>query len=161
MSQTAQDKIVTLLMPVAEGMGYQWYGVDLLSDKIGGGLLRIYLDKTGGISIDDCVKAGQQFIAVLRVEEMNTQYRIEVSSPGLDRPLFTAQHWHDAIGQEVKVKLNRPILDRRQYRGIVKAVTEDEVVLSEVTEEKIIPLTSISKANIIPIIDFKRSKARQ
>lgn len=158
--QRQNEQLNRLLAPVAEGMGYEWVGLDILSAP-NGSLLRMYIDKPDGVTIDNCVEVAEQLIAVLTVEGLNERYRVEVSSPGLDRPLFTEQHWHKAKGAEVKVKLHYPILERRALTGLIRDVSENGVVIIVGSEDVEVPFDAVAKANLIPEISFKRSKKRQ
>jgi len=157
MSDLGQTKVEKLLQPVAEGLGYEWVGSELVSQGRDG-LLRVYLDKPGGITIDDCSQAFQQFVAVLTVEGLNQLYKIEVSSPGLDRPLFAHHHWQQAIGKQVKIKLRYPVEEKRQYSGLLKSQDENDVVIQVGTALVTLPFAAVSKANLVPEISFKKTR---
>lgn len=154
------DKLTALLAPVAEGLGFEWVGVEIINQS-GDALARMYIDKPGGVSIDDCVQAAEQFIAVLTVEGLNQAYRVEVSSPGLDRPLFTKAHWEKAKGLEVRVKLRYPVSERRQVTGVIHTVGDEAVEMIVDSARFDVPFDAVAKANLIPVVDFKSSKKRQ
>lgn len=146
----APAKIQALIEPTVETLGYELVGVEHLSQGRHS-LLRVYIDSEDGITIDDCERVSHQLSGLLDVEEViHGHYNLEVSSPGLDRPLFTMEHFEKYCKQKVKVKLNAPIDGRRKFTGKILAVKDGNVVL-EVDEQDIeLPFNSIEKANLIP-----------
>lgn len=82
------DDLNALLGPVVEAMGYEFWGLEYLQGR--GAVLRIFIDKDDGISVDDCAAVSHQASGVLDVEDLiSGEYNLEVSSPGMERPLFT------------------------------------------------------------------------
>lgn len=136
---------------VVESMGYELVGCEMQSH--GSQLLfRIYLDSPSGITADDCSRVSRQIGAMMDVENLiQSRYVLEVSSPGIDRPLFELAHYRRFIGSRVKVKLSIPVGQRRQYTGLLKGV-EGEVVhlLVENSEQELaLPFSNIEKGNLI------------
>ena len=113
-------------------------------------VLRVYIDHENGITVDDCEAASQQISAVLDVEDpIKNEYALEVSSPGLERPLFLPEHFARAQGQKIQVKLHTPVSGRRQFRGVVTAVEGQQLVLQCDNESITLPLADVAKANVI------------
>jgi ribosome maturation factor RimP len=140
-----------MLAAVVETMGYELAGVEF-HPRRGNALLRIYIDSENGISLDDCQRVSHQVSGVLEVEDPITgRYTLEVSSPGLDRPLFEAAHFDRFAGSEVSIQL-RDLLDgRRKLLGRLLGMRDGDVVIvdSEGREWRA-PLERIEKARLVP-----------
>lgn len=146
------EQIQALLAPVVEAMGYELWGVQYLQGK--GATLRLFIDHEAGVSVDDCAEVSHQVSGVLDVEDpISGDYTLEVSSPGMDRPLFTLAQWSRFIGESVKVRLLAPVAGRRKFSALVRAVEGDEVLLEIDGEELRIPFTQIDRANLVPALD--------
>ena len=112
--------------------------------------LRIFIESADGIIIDDCEKVSRQVSAVLDVEDpIAGEYTLEVSSPGLDRPLFSIEQFENYSGSEVAIRLNNPQNGRRKFKGLITEVSGDTVCLDVDGEEFQLPLAEIEKANIV------------
>ncbi len=139
-----------LIRPVVEGLGYQLWGVDYLSQGKHT-VLRIYIDHENGIDVDDCAKVSRQVSGVLDVEDpINVEYTLEVSSPGMDRPLYELSQFAQFSGHKVQVKLRAPFEGRRNFSGLLKGIEGDDVVVVVDNHEYLLPIDSIDKANIVP-----------
>ena len=139
-----------ILEPVVTAMGYELIGVEFHPHR-GSALLRLYIDKEGGVNVDDCQQVSHQVSGVLDVEDpIPGHYRLEVSSPGLDRPLFQAHDFIRFAGHPVRVQLTLPLNGRRKFTGRLVGVRADQVVLEHEGQELAIPLTAIEKARLIP-----------
>ncbi|WP_257254779.1 ribosome maturation factor RimP [Endozoicomonas sp. ONNA1] len=151
-----QSQVEALIGPVVESLGYQLWGIEFKSQGKQS-MLRIYidsLDKEKGIQLDDCEVVSRQLSGVLDVEDPITEeYTLEVSSPGVDRRLFTLEHYVAWAGAEVNVRLRVPFEGRRRYRGVVKGVEDQDVVLVVDDHELLLPIESIDKAQVIPRFD--------
>jgi ribosome maturation factor RimP len=115
-------------------------------------VFRLYVDSPNGITVDDCSKVSHQVSALFDVEEpVQGRYILEVSSPGIDRPLFELDQYRKQVGNRIKVKLYVPIDQRRQFKGILKRVEGDVIVLQvEDSDQEIsLPYSAIEKANVI------------
>ncbi|WP_353571875.1 ribosome maturation factor RimP [Candidatus Albibeggiatoa sp. nov. BB20] len=144
----------TLLTPTITALGYEIIGVERLSrGRKGAQLIRIFIDKSDGITIKDCEAVSHQISGVLDVEDpVQGQYTLEVSSPGLDRPLVTQAHFARFIGHQVQIRLTRPLAERRNFSGTLLRIEDNEiVVLAEQTEYNL-PYEQIDKAKLIPEI---------
>lgn len=147
MSKPSLDQIVE---PVVSGLGYELVGTEFLPQGRHS-LLRVYIDQPNGITVEDCESVSRQLSAVLDVEDpIPGNYTLEVSSPGLDRPLFTLEHFTRFLGCRSAIRLRTPVEGRRKIVGVLKNV-ENEVV-TVATEEKdfALPFDLIEKANLVP-----------
>jgi ribosome maturation factor RimP len=146
------DRLTELVASAVEPLGYELLGVEYIAQGRHS-LLRIYIDGPDGITLDDCERASRQVSAVLDVDDpIRGQYTLEMSSPGLDRPLFTAEHFAQYIGHEVKLRLHSPLEGRRKFKARITHVEGDLIHLasSETDEEWQISLDNIEKANLVP-----------
>jgi len=136
--------------PVVEGLGYEFVGLEYKSGS-SPAILRIFIDHENGITVDDCAAISRQVSAVLDVEDpISGVYTLEVSSPGLDRPLFTAEHYQQFIGSRIKCKLRMPFNGRRKFTGKLLEADENNIILSIDNESVELFIDDIEKANIVP-----------
>ncbi|MGI9274673.1 MAG: ribosome maturation factor RimP [Endozoicomonas sp.] len=151
-----QSQLEALIGPVVESLDYKLWGIEFNS-RGRHSLLRIYidaLDSDSGISLEDCEKVSRQVSGILDVEDpISEEYTLEVSSPGVDRLLFTLEQYTAWAGAEVNLRLRVPYEGRRKYRGIVKGIEEQDVVLVVDDHEFLFPIESIDKAQVIPKFD--------
>jgi len=146
----SKDAILHLLEPTIERLGYEVTDLEL---KLGGqdGLLRIFIDKEGGVDIDDCEKVSRQVSAILDVEDpLPDRYTLEVSSPGLDRTLTKPAHFQRFMGEDVRVKLRLPLSGRRNFRGALKAADDEHIEVEVDGEVYRLPITTIESARLVP-----------
>jgi len=116
--------------------------------------LRVYIDQEAGILVDDCAAVSRQISALMDVEDpITNEYTLEVSSPGLERPLFSAAHYQDFIGSDVKVKLRMPIQNRRKWKGIIDSVDGEIICVNVDGTIERFALSNIQNANIVPKFD--------
>jgi len=153
-----QQKLAKLLKPVAEGLGYEYIGCECLNQGKRM-LLRVYIDKASpGLTIDDCALASRQFSAVLDVESpLSGSYYLEVSSPGIDRPLFTLAQWRQVVAQQVKVKLFRTVDESKNLKGLLKAVEGESLIIYINGVDVSIDFDNVSKANVVGQVDFRKN----
>ena len=147
----APERLQGLLEPVVTGLGYEWVGLEFLSAGARS-TLRVYIDLDGGISVEDCERVSRQVSAVLDVEDViRGQYTLEVSSPGLDRPLFTPEHYRRFAGSEVRLQLRDLVQGRRKLDGRLVGIDAggEVTVLADGVEYRI-PLANIAKARLKP-----------
>ena len=139
-----------LFEPVVESMGYELVGIEF-SGGSGHGTLRVYIDHENGVKLDDCANISHQLSGILDVEEPIQQaYDLEVSSPGVDRPLFKLADFERFSGQTVKIKMSTGLDDRRNFKGVLQGVTDSKLIEVEVDGEIYqLPLADIGKANLI------------
>lgn len=143
-----QDELEYLLAPTINDMGYELWGCEYLSQGRHS-LLRIYIDKGDGIGIDDCQKVSYQISALLDVEDpIPGNYSLEVSSPGIPRPLFKSWQYQRYIGHEIQVKVFKPVDGKRRLVGTIVSVSENSLVLNINNEDQELLFSNIVKANL-------------
>ena len=120
-------KINELIKPTVEALELELWGIELLQQGKSA-MLRIYIESDAGITVDDCEKVSRQVSALLDVEDpIAGEYTLEVSSPGLDRPLFTASQFAAFTGEVVNVKLRSPLNGRRKFKGSITAIDGNHI----------------------------------
>lgn len=135
-----------LLESTLKGMGYELVEVEQLAHNK---LLRIFVDKEGGISIDDCVTISNHLSRLFAVE--NIDYgRLEVSSPGLDRPLRKEVDFHRFTGETVKLKLRIPLQGQRNFVGVLREVNNGIIKLEVEGKLLDLELSNLGKARLVP-----------
>lgn len=136
--------------PVVVSMGYELVGVEFLGAG-GYGTLRVYIDREQGVSLDDCAAISHQISGILDVEEPIKQaYDLEISSPGIDRPLFKLADFERFTGKTAKVKLALARGGRKNFKGRLQGVTDDGMIIVEVDGEKFqLPFADIARANLV------------
>jgi ribosome maturation factor RimP len=147
---TAAAQLETLIQPAVESCGCEFWGLEYLSQGRFT-ILRVYIDHPQGVDVDMCVDVSRQTSAILDVEDPITgEYNLEVSSPGLDRPLFTLEQYQLHIGQTISLRLRSAFGGRRKFTGLLRGVEGDDVVLLVDNEELLLPVGGIEKANVVP-----------
>jgi len=143
--------IWSLIEPVVEGMGYEVVDIEYRPHPTDG-LLRIYIDGPNGIVLEDCSAVSLQISSVLDVEDpIPGQFNLEVSSPGMDRPLRKVADFERFAGSTVKIKLTVPTLEgQRNFTGKLKGIENEDVILEMDGETHYLALDSIDKARIVP-----------
>ncbi|EDY87494.1 conserved hypothetical protein [gamma proteobacterium HTCC5015] len=140
----------SLIEPVVQDLGYELVGVDFRANA-SPAVLCVYIDRDEGVNIDDCAKISREVSAVLDVEDpITSAYNLEVSSPGLDRPLFRESDFVKYKGHLAKVKLSIPYEERRNFKGQLNGVEDGMVLLIVDNEEYLLPYEQIEKANLVP-----------
>ena len=146
-----REKLVVLLEPAIEAMGYELADLELQVGH-GNGLLRLFIDKEAGIDLEDCEKVSHQVSGLLDVEDpIAVHYRLEVSSPGLDRKLVKPEHFDRFMGCEIKTSLKRLIDGRRRIRGQLIRREGQTVIVKSAKEVCSISLADIEVARLVPI----------
>lgn len=147
-----QDKWQQIINPILENTPYELVGVE----SAGGGkhaLIRIYVDKPGGITIDDIVKLTRDINVVLEVEQpIKGLYTLEVSSPGIERPLFSPQHFKKHVGKKVTIKISHALDNRQNFKGVLQQANDEGIQLEENGQLFSFTYTEIDKAKVIPDI---------
>lgn len=146
-----EQRLTEMLEPTVESLSFELLGVEFV--RAGKhSTLRLFIDHADGINVDHCAEVSRQVSAILDVEDpISTEYNLEVSSPGLDRPLFKLSHFENVIGQDVTVKLNVPYEGRRNFKGPLVAVEDDGYVVVQVDAEQFaLPIEMVAKANVVP-----------
>jgi ribosome maturation factor RimP len=144
------DSLTVLLDRVVTGLGYDLVGHELTKTGEGGRTLRVYIDLPGGIRLEDCERVSHQLSAALDVDDpIRGAYTLEISSPGLDRPLFTLDHFRRFVGREAKVVLRNPVAGRRRFKATIRQVGAETVDLEEGGETLEVPFSLIDKARLV------------
>jgi len=148
MASAAQ--LEALFEPAINALGCSLWGIELhLTSKPR--LLRVYIDKEEGVNVDDCAKVSRQLSANLDVEDtVSGEYRLEVSSPGMDRPLFKLAHFEEHVGYEVQIKLRMAFERRKNFKGILRRVENEELILEIDDEEFTLPIELVDNARLVP-----------
>jgi len=135
-------------------MGYEFVGCELQRQGRGS-VLRIYIDNELGITLTDCSKVSHQVSAMLDVDDpIQGEYDLEISSPGLNRPLFEIAQYKKFIGSRIKVRMYNPFNNQRNFVGVLQQIDEtDDIHLLTDTEEVILPFSGIEKARVIPNLE--------
>ena len=145
----ASEKIVAMIEPAVTALGFELVGVEQMAQGRHS-LLRIYIDHEDGITVDNCGDVSHQVSAVLDVEDpIRGVYTLEVSSPGLERPLFTLEHYQRFIGNMAEIRMHAPQDGRRKFKGRIQGVENDVVIVELDGEEYRLPLDNIDKAHLI------------
>jgi ribosome maturation factor RimP len=140
-SLTKQEQQLTeLLTPTVEAAGFEH------------SILRVYIDHQDGITVDHCATVSREVSALLDVEDpIPNEYYLEVSSPGLDRPLFTPAHFAKVVGQIIEVKLAIPADGRRKFKGLLTQIEDDMLVVEVDGKLYRLLMDNVDKANVVPV----------
>ncbi len=144
------EKLTAIVEPIVQEMGYECVGIEYASHQKNG-ILRVFIDSANGVVLDDCANVSHQLSGALDVEDpISGNYQLEVSSPGLDRPLFKLEDFERFSGMRVDIRLVESIDNRRKITALLRGVSANNVVVE--VDDKImeIPLSTILKARLIP-----------
>ena len=145
--------IEDVLLPGAKALGYEIVAVELTGGD--NKIVRVYIDGENGINVDDCAKASRQFSAILDVEDpISNRYTLEVSSPGMDRPLAKAAHFKAVVGADVKIKMLSLINGRRRFTGELVEANDEFVVVEVDGEQSELPYSEMDRARVVPAYDI-------
>ena len=140
------NTVERLVEQVVEGLGFELVEFESTPK---GRLLRIFIDIERGITVDDCATVSNQLTRVFEVEEVDYD-RLEVSSPGLDRPLRKETDFERFAGQEVQLRLRMPLNNQRNYIGTLLGLKDGEVYLNTGKGELTFAVEDIEKARLVP-----------
>jgi ribosome maturation factor RimP len=156
------DKLEMLLAPLVEDLGYEFVGIEYQSNPKNR-LIRLYIDEPEkGIGIEDCERVSREVSALLDVEDpVNGQYTLEVSSPGIERPLFTGAQFARFVGEVARVMMAAPIEGRRKFKGLIVSADDDEVVLEVDGERHTLPVAEVHRAHLAPDVDAVLAERKQ
>jgi ribosome maturation factor RimP len=142
------DRLTRLIEPIVAQLGYELVGIEFDARVR---VLRVYIDQASGIVVDDCSRVSYQLSGMLDVEDpIPGQYQLEVSSPGIDRPLFTLTHFQRFIGSVASIHLRRPVGNRRRVKGRLAGVEGDDILVEEETGTLRLPFDAIDRARLVP-----------
>ena len=146
-----EQELEALLTPTVRGLGCEIWGIEYRPRGRGRTTLRLFIDSATGVGIDDCERVSQQVGALLDVEDpIVDSYRLEVSSPGLDRVLFRREQYEASVGEQVQVRLAFPFEGRRHFEGRLAGVLGKDVLLRDDDIEYSLPLQQIQRTRIVP-----------
>jgi len=142
-----------MLKPAVEALQFELLGIEFI--RAGNhSTLRIYIDHPDGISVDNCADVSHQVSAILDVEDpISTEYSLEVSSPGIDRPLFTAEHFAAVVNETVNIKLNVPQDGRRNFKGTLRSVEGDMINVEIDSKLHSLFIDNVARANLVAKLD--------
>jgi ribosome maturation factor RimP len=146
-----EQRVMGLLEPTVSALGYELLGVEYLAQGKHS-RLRVYIDSPAGIGLEDCEAVSHQVSGVLDVDDpIRGQYSLEVSSPGLDRPLFRTEHFARFAGQRVKLRVHQPRDGQRNFHGRIASVKDEQVYISmDDGSQLAFSIADIEKANLVP-----------
>jgi ribosome maturation factor RimP len=145
----------TLIEPTLVGMGYEMVALE----RVGRGLLRLYIDKPEGINLDDCVKVSNQLTRLFMVENVDYD-RLEVSSPGLDRPLVKEADFVRFVGERANIRLHAPLEGRKRFTGVLGGLTDGVLQLDVDGVMVAIPLAEVDSARLAPVLEGHTRRMR-
>jgi len=144
-------KIQQVIAPVVTALSYELLGIKCIWTRQHKLLVRVYIDHPQGINLDDCEQTSRQISGVFDVSDLLPDgYTLEVSSPGLDRPLFTLEQFSRFLEHKVEVRLIRPQNARRVFKGVLLRLQEHSVVLLVDGVEFSLPFELIDEAHLVP-----------
>jgi ribosome maturation factor RimP len=145
-----RDQLAELLRPVVQGAGCELWELEYSPGR-GNGLLRLYIDTAEGISVDDCERVSRAVSEVLdAADPIPGHYTLEVSSPGLERPLRTAQQFAPFVGEQVFVETVQAVDERRRFKGLLVAAGPASIEVEVDGRRHVLPLPGIRKAHLAP-----------
>ncbi len=148
-TQSIVKQVESLIEPILEQMGYELVDVEYVS-SFGRWILRLFVDKEGGVTIGDCARISEELGDLIDVKEfIRHEYNLEVSSPGLDRPLRKEKDLFRALGKRVKVRLAVPLEGRRNFTGILLRHADGILHLEVDGLEVALSWPDVAKANLI------------
>lgn len=150
MTGALRERVIALTEPLLGRLGYELVELEYAAGR-SHATLRFFIDKSGGIGLEDCEQVSREISAVLDVEDpIPTAYTLEVSSPGFDRVLRTRAHFERFAGERVHVELKVPREGRRRYTGTLRTVADDGLTLEVDRETVSVPFDEIGKARLAP-----------
>jgi ribosome maturation factor RimP len=143
-----RDDLIALLAPVVQSKSLELWEVEYVPGR-NGGLLRLYIDSSEGITVDDCADVSHAVSEVLDAEDpIPGNYTLEVSSPGLDRVLRTPEHFARFIGEAVRVEMKTAINGRKRFSGQLLSATANEIKVAVDGVAVSLPLAQLHKARL-------------
>lgn len=136
----------TLLETTLNGLGYELVDMSMSAKS---GLLRIFIDKQGGITLDDCTAVSNHLSNWLTVENIAYEH-LEVSSPGLDRPLKKLEDFRRFAGEKVQIKLRMAIAGQRRFAGVIREASATQIELDVDGQAVMLDFSNIDTARLVP-----------
>lgn len=147
------EDLELLITPIVEELGCVLWGLEF-SMQGRRSVLRLFIDAAEGVTLEDCERVSRQVSAVMDVEDpIASAYTLEVSSPGMDRPLFRLEQYRLYIGHPIAVRLRAPYQGRRRFQGWLTGIEEGDIVLRVDDIEYLLPYEGIDKAHVVPVFE--------
>jgi ribosome maturation factor RimP len=144
------QQIADMLQSTVAALGYELWGVEHVAQGRHS-VVRVYIDSPAGITVDDCAAVSEQVSSILDVEDpIAGEYTLEVSSPGMDRLLFNLVQYSGYVGETVELRLRSAFEGRRRFKGILKGIEGEDVVIQIDDHEFLLPYGAIEKARVQP-----------
>lgn len=141
-------KLTEIILAPVESLGFEFLGLEFIRARTS--TLRIFIDSEKGINVDNCADVSNQVSAVLDVEDpISIIYTLEISSPGLQRPLFTTAHYQRFIGQEVTLVLRIAMQNRYRWQGIIQSVDGEMITVIVDGKNQLFSISNVQKANLV------------
>lgn len=147
---TLEEKIAQLVHPTVESLGFELWGCEYVPAGKHS-TLRLFIESETGVTVDDCGRVSRQISALMDVEDpIASAYMLEVSSPGMDRLLFTPDQFKTYEGQIVQVRTSSPVMGRKRFKGEMSQVHDKSIVVEVDGEAYELAFDLIDKANLVP-----------
>jgi len=145
-----KGRLEEIISPVVEGLGFDFWGVEFQASGKSS-CLRIYIDSEKGVGVEDCAAVSRQVSAVLDVEDpIAERYSLEVSSPGLERPLFKLSQYEQFIGESIYLALIVPVGKRRRFKAVLDRIEDNKLILIHESGDVFrVPVHQIRNAHLI------------
>ncbi len=148
--QELRSRLRAMLAPGAEALGFELVDVELVGSPQHP-TVRVYIDSPRGVTVDDCADVSHQLSAILDVEDpIPGSYTLEVSSPGLDRPLVRPEDFRRFRGELVRLRTFAPLEGRRNFKGVIVDVTAEHVVVEADRTRWRVAFGDIERARLVP-----------
>ena len=145
-----QDRLKSLIEPLVESLGYELVLLDF-SPQARSATLRLFIDGPEGVDLSDCESVSREVAAMLDVDDpIHSQYQLEVSSPGLDRPLTRRAHFDRFTGERAKLELTVPLGGQKRFQGVIKSTTEESVVIATDQGDRELAFSTLERARLVP-----------
>ncbi len=146
---TAAREVSRIIEPILEEMDIELVDVEYVTEH-GRPVLRVYIDKYGGVTIDDCAAVSREIGDIIDINDtLSGRYVLEVSSPGLNRPLKKEKDFMQVVGKKVKLKTMAPVDGRRNFKGTLLSFEEGKLVIDLENGEARLSLADLEKANLV------------
>ena len=144
-----REELEQIVEPAVEALGFELLGIEYMSQGKHS-MLRIFIDSANGINVDNCADVSRQVSAILDVEDpISGEYTLEVSSPGIDRPLFKPEHFAQVVNEIIAVRLSVPVNGRRKFKGELTEATDNGIVIEVDGDPYEIGFNEIDKAHLV------------
>ena len=141
-----------LLERTVPALGYELVDWDMSARSR---LVRVFIDKAGGVDVEDCARLSNHLTRLFAVENVDFE-RLEVSSPGLDRPVKRLADYARFVGQEAQLTLSAPVDGARRIKGILRGTKGEDVLVETTAGVRAFPFGTITRARLVPAIDWRK-----